>query len=134
MDGNQGPEVVPTPDGDSLISLAGRVRAADLSNLGAVIADGTRILDTFRSAADCAGILDQIRELEDVESALADLRARIAADARQRRGQAEPGDCGAEGFVGGGAGAATDAVATRTASHLPVSPGSPLNVRPAQET
>ena len=63
MDGKQGPEVVPAPDGDSLINLAGRVRAADPNNLGAVIADATRTLDTFRSAADCAGILDQIRGL-----------------------------------------------------------------------
>ena len=134
MDGNQGPEVVPTGHGDSLISLAGRVRAADLSNLGAVIADATRILATFRLAANCAGILDQIRELEDVKSALADLQARIAFDARQRRGQLKPGDYGAEDFVAGEPGPATDAAATHTASRLSASPGSPLNVRPPQET
>ena len=133
MDGKQGPEVVPAPDGDNLISLAGRVRAADLNNLRAVIADATQTLDTFRSAADCAGILDQIRELEDVESALAELRARIAADALQRRRQAEPGDFSGEGFVGGGAGAATDATAAHTRC-LPARSGSPFNVRPPQET
>ena len=133
MDGYEGPDVVPAGDGDSLISLAGRVRAADLSNLGAVIADATRILDTFRSAADCAGILDQIRELEHVESALADLRARIAADARQRIGQAEPGPRGAEGFVAIQASVATDAAAAYT-GHLSGRPGALLNVRAPQET
>ena len=132
MDGKQGPEVVPAPDGDNLISLVGRVRAADLNNLRAVIADATRTLDTFRSAADCAGILDQIRGLEDVESALAELRARIAADALQRRRQAEPGDFSGEGFVADGAGAASAAAAH--SGRLSARPGSPFNVGPPQET
>jgi hypothetical protein len=134
MDGNQGPDVVPAADGDSLICLAGRVRAADLSNLGPVIADVTRTFATFPLAADCAGMLDQIRELEDVKSALADLRARIVADPRrQQRGQAEPGDFGAEGFVAGGAGAAADAAATHT-GHLSARPGSVSIVGPPEET
>ncbi|CAH0182634.1 hypothetical protein SRABI26_01471 [Arthrobacter sp. Bi26] len=134
MDGNEGPEVVPTGHGDSLISLAGRVRAADLSNLGAVIADVTRIFDAFRPAADCAEILDQIRELEDVESALADLKARIAVDARQRRGQAG-GNLGIQGFVAVEAGAATDATAAPMPGGCPsVRPGSPIIVTPLRET
>ena len=133
MDGKQRPEVVPAPDGDSLINLAGRVRAGDLNNLGAVIADAARTLDTFRSAADCAGILDQIRAVEDVESALAELRARIAADALQRRRQAEPGDFSGEGFVADGAGAASAAAATHS-GRLSARPGSPFNVGPPQET
>ena len=100
-----------------------------------MIADVTRIFAIFRPAADCAGILDQIRELEDVESALADLQARIAVDARQRRGQGEPGDFGAEDFVAGDAGAATDAtVAPMPAGCPSVRPGSPLIVGPPRET
>ncbi|WP_143019134.1 hypothetical protein [Arthrobacter sp. ov407] len=80
-------------------------------------------------------MLDQIRELEDVKSALADLQTRIAVDARQRRGQAAPGDFGAEDFAAGDAGAATDATAAPTPAGCPsVRPGSPLIVRPPRET
>ena len=92
------------PETATAFSLAGRVRAADLNYLGAVIADVTRIIATFR-----------------------------LADALQRRRQAAAGDCGTEGLVAGVAVAATDAAATHT-GRLSARPGSPFNVRPPQET
>ena len=75
MDGEQGPE------------------AASGEAAGVTVADMIRALADMRPAADSAGMIDQLRELEDWKSAAAALQARItvAFDVRQRRDQARAG-------------------------------------------
>ena len=75
MDGEQGPE------------------AASGAAAGVTVTDMIRALTDMRPAADSAGMIDQLRELEDWKSAAAALQARItvAFDVRQRRDQASAG-------------------------------------------
>ncbi len=75
MDGEQGPEV------------------ASRAAVGVTVTDMIRALADMRPAADSAGMIDQLRELEDWKSAAAALQARItvAFDVRQRRDQASAG-------------------------------------------
>ena len=93
MDGNQGPEVVPAGQGDAGLSRAGRGAASGLCSPRTVIADVARMLAAVPLATDCAGMIDQLRELEDLKSAESALQARIAVsfDAVQRREQAAAG-------------------------------------------
>ena len=75
MDGEQGPE------------------AASRAAVGVTVTEMIRALADMRPAADSAGMIDQLRELEDWKSAAAALQARItvAFDVRQRRDQASAG-------------------------------------------
>ncbi len=97
MDGNQGPEVVPAGLGDAGLSRAGRGAppgpAAGTGNPRTVIADVARMLAAVPLATDGAGMIDQLRELEDLKSAESALQARIAVtfDLLQRREQAAAG-------------------------------------------
>nr|WP_176803151.1 DUF222 domain-containing protein [Arthrobacter sp. ov407] len=93
MDGNQGPEVVPAGHGDAGLSRAGRGTAAGPGNPRTVIADVARMLAAVPLATDCAGMIDQLRELENLKSAESALQARIAVtfDLLQRREQAAAG-------------------------------------------
>jgi hypothetical protein len=81
MDGRQGPEA------------GSGVASAPASGEDATIADLLRSLAAIRPCADSAGLIDQLRELEDLQSAAAGLQARIAVafDAVQRRPQAAAG-------------------------------------------
>ena len=88
MDGNQEPEVVPAGHGDAGLGRAGgRAAAAVAGRLGA----GPGAMDT--AAADSAGIINRIRELEDWKSAASAEQARLAVafDLLQRREQARLG-------------------------------------------
>ncbi|MDQ1623108.1 MAG: hypothetical protein QOH19_1526 [Actinomycetota bacterium] len=73
MEGNREPVAV----------LAGRGSAVP----GAAVADVARLLAAVRPAPEGAGLIGQLRELEDLKSAAAALQARIAVafDAAQRR-------------------------------------------------
>lgn len=75
MDGGQGPEVVS--------------EAAS----GVTVTEMIRTLAGARPAADSAGMIDQLRELEDLKSAAAARQARIAVafDLKQRSEQARAG-------------------------------------------
>jgi len=75
MDGKQGPDV------------------ASNAGVGMEVAEVIRLLADARPAADSAGLIDQIRDLEDLKSAAAALQARhaVAFDALQRREQAAAG-------------------------------------------
>jgi hypothetical protein len=81
MDGRQGPEA-----GSGVVS-------APASGDDATIADLLGSLAAIRPCAESAGLIDQLRELADLESAAAGLQARIAMafDAVQRRPQAAAG-------------------------------------------
>ncbi|SFU13790.1 hypothetical protein SAMN04487915_1131, partial [Arthrobacter sp. ov118] len=85
MDSNQGPEVVPTGNSGTDVA-AGRLRGG---SFGAV----TALLAAVPLATGCAGMIDEIRELEDLKSAAAARQARIAVafDLSQRRAQANAG-------------------------------------------
>jgi len=93
MDGNQGPEVVPAGDGDTDFSRAGHAAAAAPGTEPTAVKDLVRILATVPAATDSAGLIDEIRDLEDLKSAAAALQARraVAFDALQRREQAAAG-------------------------------------------
>src|SRR5919106_271576 len=69
------------------------------------VADVRRSLAAVRPCGDSAGLIDQLRELEDLKSAAAALQARIAVafDAAQRRSQREAGVPAAEFGKGIGA-------------------------------
>jgi 5-methylcytosine-specific restriction endonuclease McrA len=69
--------------------LAGRGSAV----AGAAVADVARTLGAVRPALESAGLIEQLRELEDLKSAAAALQARIAVafDAAQRRAQRAAG-------------------------------------------
>ena len=62
------------------------------------IRDLIRSLAGIRMIADDAGLIDQLRDLEELKSAVAGLQARIAVtfDARQRQKQADPETLSAE--------------------------------------
>ncbi|MCU1563004.1 MAG: endonuclease [Arthrobacter sp.] len=79
MEGNRLPVAV----------LAGRGNAV----AGAAVADVARTLGAVRPAPESAGLIEQLRELEDLKSAAAALQARIAVafDAAQRRDQRAAG-------------------------------------------
>src|SRR3954466_7608185 len=85
MDGKQGPGVVPTGNSGTDVVAGGRRGGS----LGAV----TALLAAVPLATGCAGMIDELRELEDLKSAAAARQARIAVafDLAQRRGQAAPG-------------------------------------------
>ncbi|MET3921605.1 hypothetical protein ABIB26_002553 [Arthrobacter sp. UYEF20] len=91
MDGKREPEVVPGGHGDA--------------GSGAAVTDVARLLGTVRPchATDAdddggAGLIDQLRQLEDLKSAAAALQARVAVafDAAQRRVQRAAGMPAAE--------------------------------------
>ncbi|GIU56837.1 HNH endonuclease signature motif containing protein [Arthrobacter sp. NicSoilC12] len=118
MDGNQGPEVVPAGHGDgglgrarSFAAAAGLGAAAGPSTAEAAAADVAVRLAAIRPvgfgcpAADSAGIIDRIRELEDWKSAASAEQARLAVafDLLQRREQARLGVPAEK--LGGGVGA-----------------------------
>lgn len=100
MDGEQGPEV------------------ASGAAAGVTVTDMIRALADMRPAADSAGMIDQLRELEDWKSAAAALQARItvAFDMRQRRHQARAGVPAEEQGAGV---AAQIALARREPARLP---------------
>ncbi|SFU15999.1 hypothetical protein SAMN04487915_11642, partial [Arthrobacter sp. ov118] len=85
MDGKQGPGVVPTGNSGTDVA-AGRLRGG---SFGAV----TALLAAVPLATGCAGMIDEIRELENLKSAAAARQARIAVafDLSQRRAQANAG-------------------------------------------
>jgi hypothetical protein len=60
---------------------------------GAAVADVARALGAVRPALESAGLIEQLRELEDLKSAAAALQARIAVafDAALRRAQRAAG-------------------------------------------
>ncbi|WP_051533050.1 HNH endonuclease [Arthrobacter sp. 9MFCol3.1] len=93
MDGIQGPEVVPAGDGDGGLGRAGSRAAAVPVSAPVAVRDLVRMMSEILPATDSAGMIDQLRELEDMKSAAAALQARIAfdCDARQRREQAAAG-------------------------------------------
>ena len=80
MDGNQGPE-----------SGAGRLRHRAQS--AGTVADLARILAFLPAPDSAAALIDEIRDLEDLKSAMAARQARhaVAFDALQRRDQAAAG-------------------------------------------
>ncbi|BCW66963.1 hypothetical protein NicSoilB4_17260 [Arthrobacter sp. NicSoilB4] len=80
MDGNQGPDEAP--------AAAGTVTVAEV----------VRALAAVRPAGDSAGLISQLRELEDLKSVAAASQARISVefDLRQRREQADAGMPAAE--------------------------------------
>ncbi|MBG6180712.1 hypothetical protein IWX62_001918 [Arthrobacter sp. CAN_A1] len=75
----------------------------------AVVESGTRVLietfNSFKPASDAAGLIDQLRELEDLKSAIAGVQARLAVafDATERQAQARAGIPAAEQGKGVGA-------------------------------
>ncbi|BCW67320.1 HNH endonuclease [Arthrobacter sp. NicSoilB4] len=75
MDGNQGPDEAP--------AAAGTV----------TVAEAARAMAVVRPARDSAGLISQLRELEDLKSVAAASQARIAVelDLRQRREQSDAG-------------------------------------------
>ena len=89
MDGNQGPEVVPAGGGGTGFGRAGGGAASGPVTVAAAVEDLVRMVSAIRPATDSAGMIDQLRVLEDVKSASAALQARIAVsfDATQRREQ-----------------------------------------------
>ncbi|MDF9750947.1 HNH endonuclease signature motif containing protein [Arthrobacter sp. ES3-54] len=89
MDGNQGPEVVPAGGGGTGFGRAGGGAASGPVTVAAAVEDLVRMVSAIRPATDSAGMIDQLRVLEDVKSASAALQARIAVsfDASQRREQ-----------------------------------------------
>ena len=97
MDGNQGPEVVPTGHGDTGFSRAGRGPASGPAAVPGQPGNATASLPgppgTVRPATDSTRIIDRIRELEDEKSAAAAEQARLAVtfDLLQRREQAAAG-------------------------------------------
>ncbi|WP_018776066.1 HNH endonuclease [Arthrobacter sp. 131MFCol6.1] len=93
MDGNQGPEVVPAGHGDGGLSRAGSRAGAVPVSAPVAVEDLVRMMSEILPATDSAGMIDQLRELEDMKSAAAALQARIAFDfdARQRRAQTAAG-------------------------------------------
>ncbi|MFF2244050.1 DUF222 domain-containing protein, partial [Arthrobacter sp. NPDC058130] len=111
MDGNQGPEVVPAGHGDTGFGRAASGPAPVPVQPGTAAAgpmaagDLVRMLSAIRPATDSPGMIDQLRELEDVKSAAAAAQARIAVsfDADQRREQAAAGTAAKD--LGAGIGA-----------------------------
>jgi hypothetical protein len=93
MDGKQGPEVVPAGHGDTGFSRAGHAPGSGPDTAETALGDLARIVPAIRPATDAAGMIDQIRALEDVKSAAAALQARIAVsfDAAQRTAQRAAG-------------------------------------------
>ncbi|WP_346925913.1 DUF222 domain-containing protein [uncultured Arthrobacter sp.] len=85
MDGNHGPDVA--------------------QSAGVAVTEVARALAAVRPARDSAGLIGQLRELEDLKSAAAALQARLSAalDLLQRREQADAGMPAAE--LGAGVGA-----------------------------
>ena len=97
MDGNQGPDVVPAGHGDAGLSRAGHAAAAmpdtEPDTGPAAVADLARILAFLPAPDSAAALIDEIRDLEDLKSAMAARQARhaVAFDALQRREQAAAG-------------------------------------------
>ena len=89
MDGNQGPEVVPAGGGEAGLRRAGGGAASGPVTVAAAVEDLVRLVSAIRPATDSAGMIDQLRVLEEVKSASAALQARIAVafDLLQRRAQ-----------------------------------------------
>ena len=95
MDGNQGPEVAPAGHGDAGFGRAAGDAAAIPGTAEAAVGGpaGRRTLGFGCPATDSAGIIDRIRELEDLKSAASAEQARLAVafDLLQRREQAAAG-------------------------------------------
>ena len=87
MDGNWGPELAPT------ITKRGVTDRCAVARAGGTVKDVAASLAAIRPCGDSAGMIDQLRDLEDLKSAAAGLQARIAVsfEARQRRAQREAG-------------------------------------------
>jgi hypothetical protein len=85
VDGNQGPDVVPAAPGGTGFRRAGH----DGGSLTAAV----ELVTAVPAATDSAGLIDQLRDLEDLKSALAARQARLAVafDVSQRREQADAG-------------------------------------------
>jgi hypothetical protein len=98
MDGNRGAEVA-------------------VAGVGVTVMDVIGTLAAVRPAAASAGLIDQLRELEDLKSATAALQARIAVafDLLQRQEQAATGTPASE--LGAGV-AAQVALARRESRHV----------------
>jgi hypothetical protein len=98
MDGKQGPVVAPARSDGTDHGAAADHGGTDRGGAGrgAAVTDVAHLLATVRpcpDADDSAGLIDQLRELEDLKSAAAALQARIAVafDAAQRRTQRAAG-------------------------------------------
>ena len=85
MDGNQGPDVVPAAPGGTGFRRAGHDGGSFTAAVG--------LVNAVPAATDSAGLIDQLRDLEDLKSAIAARQARItvAFDVSQRREQADAG-------------------------------------------
>ena len=85
MDGNQGPDVVPAAPGGTGFRRAGHD--------GGSFTAAVELVNAVPAATDSAGLIDQIRDLEDPKSAIAARQARltVAFDVLQRREQAAAG-------------------------------------------
>ncbi|WP_043423267.1 HNH endonuclease [Arthrobacter sp. 9MFCol3.1] len=95
MDGIQGSEVVPAGDGDGGFARA-RSFAAAVAPVDTAVADVAGLaglLAAIRPGTDSSGIIDEIRDLEDLKSAMAARQARLAVafDLLQRQEQAAAG-------------------------------------------
>ena len=85
MDGKQGPGVVPTGNSGTDVAAGGHRGGP----FGAVTAQ----LAAVPLATGCAGMIEELRELENLKSAAAARQARIAVafDLAQRRARPTPG-------------------------------------------
>jgi hypothetical protein len=94
MDGKHGPDLVPTtPRGANSFSASDRGVADSGAGPAATVADLARALAFLPAPDSAAALIDEIRDLEDLKSALAAQQARltVAFDALQRREQAAAG-------------------------------------------
>ena len=94
MDGNQGPDAVPTPfHGAEGIGATDGCAAECNTATGVTVADLARILAFLPAPDSAAALIDEIRDLEDLKSAMAARQARhaVALDLSQRRDQAAAG-------------------------------------------
>ncbi|CAH0182683.1 hypothetical protein SRABI26_01472 [Arthrobacter sp. Bi26] len=97
MDGKQGPDVVPTPFRGAAGTGATDCGAGECGDGECCAATDATAAPTCcqfaRTATDCAGIIDRIRELEDEKCAASAEQARLAVafDLLQRREQASQG-------------------------------------------
>jgi hypothetical protein len=139
MDGKQGPDTVPTTlRGTEGFSAGNRGEDRGAADCGArtdATAGHRACCLSASPAGDGAGLIDQIRQLEDLKSAAAQqARIAVALALLRSREQADAGDFSAEGFVAGESGKATDAMATNMAGSLSAPLAVRFNVRPSRET
>ncbi|MGZ4660174.1 MAG: HNH endonuclease, partial [Arthrobacter sp.] len=106
MDGKQEPDMVPTtPRGADGFSASDRGAADSAAGPAATVADLARVLALLPAPDSAAALIDEIRDLEDLKSAMAARQARhaVALDLSQRREQAAAGV--PAGKLGAGVGA-----------------------------